>query len=95
VKFLVGLYHVLKLGGIGTIAAFAVLIYQRIPPTLGEYAAAKANRTLQKVVSARMPIIAVPDTVNVNVDNDPLTVELDRTIDVHIEDDPLPVTIER
>ncbi len=90
------IYHLLKLAGIGAIAVFAGLIYQRMPLTYGEYVRAKANRTaLQEAVSTRMPVIAVPGTVDVNVDNDSLTVELDRTIDVHIEDDPLPVTIER
>jgi hypothetical protein len=90
------LYHVLKLAGIGTIAVSAVLIYLKMPLTVGEYAAVKANRSaLQKIVATRMPVIAIPGTINVNVSKDPLTVELDRTIDVHIEDDPLPVTIER
>ena len=91
------IYHLLKLVGIGTIAVFAVLIYQRMPLTYGEYTGLKANRSaLKDIANNRMPVVGIPGVVKVDVTNDPLEVELDgQPIDVHVDDDPLPVTIER
>jgi hypothetical protein len=105
-KALVVGYHLLKLAGIGTIAVFAVLIYQRMPMTYGEYSSLKANRSaLKDAANNRMPVIGIPGTVKVDVTNDPLSVEVqndtlsveldDQPIDVHVDDDPLPVRIER
>jgi hypothetical protein len=91
------IYHLLKLIGIGTIAVFAVLIYQRMPLTYGEYSRIKADHSAFKdIATNRLPVVWIPGTVKVDVTNDPLSVELDgQPIDVHVDDDPLPVTIER
>jgi hypothetical protein len=91
------IYHLLKLAGIVKIAVFAVLIYQRMPLTYGEYTSLKANRSaLKDIANNRMPVVGIPGTVKVDVTNDPLEVESDgQPIDVHVDDDPLPVTIER
>jgi hypothetical protein len=96
-KVLIVVYDLLKLAGIGTIAVFAVLIYERMPMTYGEYTRLKANRSaIKDTANNRMPVIGIPGTVKVDVTNDPLEVEVDgQPIDVHIDDDPLPVTIER
>lgn len=96
-KALVVVYHLLKLAGIGTIAVFAVLIYERMPMTYGEYTRLKANRSpLKDTANNRTPVVGIPGTVKVDVTNEPLKVEVEgQPIDVHVDDDPLPVTIER
>jgi hypothetical protein len=90
-------YHLLKLAGIITIAVFAILIYQRMPLTYGEYSSLKGNRTaLKDAANNRMAVVGIPGEVKVDVTNDPLEVGLGgQPIDVHVDDDPLPVTIER
>lgn len=65
-KALVVVYNLLKLTGIGTIAVFAVLIYQRMPLTYREYSKIKADRPrFNDVAGSRLPVVFIPGTVKV------------------------------
>jgi hypothetical protein len=69
------------------IAVLLFLIWQRMPPNVGEIAAAKGAE--RKALSMKQPVVkaVIPDTIDVNVEN--------LSLDVNVENAPLDVTLVR
>lgn len=61
---------------LGIIAVLLFLVWHRMPPTVGEIAAAKGAD--KKVLSLKQPVVraVILDTVDVNVENVPLDVTI-------------------
>ena len=71
-KLLIVLYHLLKLVGIGTIAVFAGLIYERMP-------AIAADRTVKvEVTNDPLSVELDGQPIGVHVDDEPLPVTIER-----------------
>jgi hypothetical protein len=86
VKLLTGLYRVFLLVVLCVIAFYARLIYQRMPMTLGEWSETSQNPAIRRaLVSNRMPVVRIPDEVDVNIPRD---------VDVNVTNDTLDVNVQ-
>lgn len=68
---------------LGAILLMLLVIYFKMPPTVGDMASAKTTSEKQRINSKRPLVIVggtvtadIPFTVDVNVENEPLSVEI-------------------
>lgn len=74
---------------LAAILTVLVLIWQRMPPTLGDFLALKSNKEAHIALQAKQPVVraVIPDTLGVDVIN--------RSLDVHIQNTPIEVRVEK
>jgi len=92
-KLLTALYRLLLLGVLSAIAFYTYLIYQRMPMTMGEWVTIKDRTARRNVIADRMPVVKIPDELDVNVTNESLDVDVGNDVNVNVTNPALDVDV--
>jgi hypothetical protein len=82
-KVFMVIYRILLLSAVGTIATYAYLIHERMPLTYGELrSSSKLTAEERQRILDRQAVVHIPGTVDANVTNYSLNVEVQNPVEV-------------